>query len=104
MPSRSRSAAGESLYSAMRAAKLALERASVETLRLAALFTLDQRSADRLDLYAAFLLSANEITDVFAVVGVVASFNLRLDPIILLVRQRDGLANSRHGKPPDLHQ
>ena len=37
-------------YSAMRAAELALERASVEALWLAALFTLDQCRANRLDL------------------------------------------------------
>jgi hypothetical protein len=88
----------------MRAAELALECARVEALRPPALFTLDQRRADRLDLCTAFLLSANEITNAFAIVGLVAAFNLRLDPIILPVRQRDGLADSRHGDPPDVHQ
>src|ERR1700722_11512524 len=97
MPSRSRSAAGESRYSAMRAAELALECACIEALRLPALFTLDQRRANHLDLGSALLLPPNEITDVFAIVGVVATFDLRLDPVILLVRQRNGLANGRHG-------
>jgi hypothetical protein len=30
--------------------------------------------------------------------------DLRLDPIILLVRQRNGLADSRHDEPADMHQ
>ena len=87
MLSRSRSAAGESRYSAMRATELALECACVEALWLPALFPLDQRRANHLNLCTALLLSSNEITDVFAIVGVVATFHLRLDPVILLVRQ-----------------
>jgi hypothetical protein len=81
----------------MRSAEPALEDACVEPLGLPALLTLDQRRANHLDLCSALLLSPNEITDVFAVVGVVAPFDLRLDPVVLLVRQRDGLADSRHG-------
>jgi hypothetical protein len=50
----------------MRAVELSLEGACVEALRLSALFTLDQRRADRLNLCTAFLLSANEITDIKA--------------------------------------
>jgi len=75
MLSKSRSAAGESRYSAMRAAELALERACVEALWLAALFSFDQSGANHLDLCAALLLSSYEITDVFAIVGVVATAN-----------------------------
>jgi len=104
MTSRSRSAAGESLYSAMRAAELALEGACVEALGLPALFALDQRRANRLDLSTALLLSPNEITDVFAIVGVLAALDLRLDPIILLVSQRNGLADSCYGRLQILHQ
>src|SRR5271166_5844771 len=104
MLSRSRSAAGERRYSATRAAEPALEGACVEALRLPAFLTLDQRRADRLDLCTALLLAANEVTNVFAVVGVVAAFDLRLDPVILLVGQRNSLADSRHGEPPDVHQ
>src|SRR5882672_9948183 len=104
MLSRPRSAAGESRYSAMRAADLALEGARVEAPRLPALFTLDQRCANHFDLCAALLLSPNEITDVFAIVSVVASFDLRLDPVILLVRQRNGFTDSCHGEPPKMHQ
>ena len=85
MLSGSRSAAGESRYSAMRAAELALECACIEALGLPALFTLDQGRANCFDLCTALLLSANEITDIFAIVGVVASFDLRLDPVVLLV-------------------
>src|ERR1700694_2943664 len=98
---RSRSAAGESRYSAMRAAELALECACVEALWLPALFTLDQGRANCFDLCTALLVSPNQISDVFAIVGVVATFDLRLDPIILLVRQRNGLADSCHGGPPN---
>jgi hypothetical protein len=61
----------------MRAAELALEGACIEALWLPALFTLDQRCANRLDLCTALQLSPNEITDVFAIVGVVATFDLR---------------------------
>src|SRR5208283_5773502 len=96
MPSRSCSAAGESRHSAMHAAKLTLEGVCIEALWLPALFTLDQGRANHFDLCAALLLSPNEITDVFAIVGVVATLDLRLDPVILLVRQRNGLADSRH--------
>jgi hypothetical protein len=64
----------------MRAAELALECARVEALWLPALFSLDQRCANHLNLCTALLLSPNEITDVFAIVGVVATFDLRLDP------------------------
>ena len=73
------------LYSAMCAAEFALESACVEALWSSALFTLDQRRADRFDLGAPFLLAPDEISDAFAVVGVVATFDLRLDPIVLLV-------------------
>jgi hypothetical protein len=62
----------------MRAAELALECACVETLRLPALFTLDQRSANRFDLRTPLLLSPNEITVVFAIIGVAATFDLCL--------------------------
>jgi hypothetical protein len=100
MPSKSRSAAGESRNSAMCAAELTLESVCIETLWLPALFTFDQCRANRLDLRTALLLSSNEIANAFAVVGVVAAFDLRLDPVILLARQRNCLAGSR----PNLHQ
>jgi hypothetical protein len=61
----------------MRAAELALEGACIEAPRLPALFTLDQRRANHLDLCTALLLSPNEITDIFAIVGVVATLDLR---------------------------
>jgi hypothetical protein len=60
----------------MRAAELALELARVETLRLPALFALDQCRANRFDLRTPLLLSPNEITDVFAVIGVAATLDL----------------------------
>jgi hypothetical protein len=81
----------------MRAAELTLESVCAEALGLSALFTFDQCCAHRLALSTALLLSPNEITNVFAIVGVVATFDLRLDPVVLLVRQRNRLADSRHG-------
>jgi hypothetical protein len=69
----------------MRAAELSLECDRVEALGFPALFAFDQCRANHLDLGAALLLSPNEVRNVFAVVGVVAAFNLCLDPIILLV-------------------
>jgi hypothetical protein len=57
----------------MRAAELTLESVCAEALGLSALFTFDQCCAHRLDLSTALLLSPNEITNVFAIVGVVAT-------------------------------
>src|ERR1700688_748571 len=88
--------------SAMYASEFTLEGVCLEALWLAALFTLDQCRANRFDLCAALLLTPNEITDVFAIVGVVAAFDLRLDPVILLVGQRNRRADSHHGEPSDM--
>jgi len=65
----------------MCAAELTLEGVCIEALWLPALFTFNQCRANRLDLRIPFLFSPNEITDVFAIVGVVATFELRLDPL-----------------------
>jgi hypothetical protein len=70
----------------MRAAEPALECARVEAFWLPALFSFDQRCANHLNLCTALLLSPNEITDVFAIVGVVATFDLRLDPVPRLTK------------------
>lgn len=66
-----------------------LERCSVESTWLAAVFSVDQRTANRVDLSAAFLLASDKVADVFAVVGVVPSINLNLDPVVLPVSQGD---------------
>ena len=60
--------------------------------------------AHHLGLCTALPLAPNEVTDIFAIVGVVPTLDLRLDPVILLVRQRYGLADSSHEEPPNLHQ
>ena len=91
--------AGESRYSAIHATEPTLEGVCIEALWLSAFFTLDQGRANLLDLCATLLFSPNKITDVFAIVGVVATFDLRLDPVILLIRQRNSLADSRHNDP-----
>src|ERR1700730_10348793 len=99
MPSRSRSAAGQTRYSAIYAAELTLEGVCIEALWPSAFFPLDQGRANHFDLCAALLFSPNKITDVLAIVGVVTTFDLRLDPVILLIRQRNSLADSRHKDP-----
>ena len=68
----------------MSAAKLTLKRICVEALWLAALLALNQRSTNGLDLQASLLLTANEVANVLAVVRVVATLDLRLDPVVLL--------------------
>jgi hypothetical protein len=52
--------------------------------------------ADQFDLCTALSLSPNEITDVFAIVGVVATFDLCIDPVIFVAHQCNGLADSRY--------
>src|SRR5271168_2553752 len=94
--SRSRSAAGDSRYSAMSAAKPTLKRICVEAFGLAALLALNQRSTNTLDLQASLLLTANEVANVLAVVRVVATLDLRLDPVVLLVGLGNSFAYGRH--------
>jgi hypothetical protein len=85
----------------MRAAELAPEGARVEALGPPALFALDQRRANGFDLCISRLLSPNEITDGFLIVGVVATFDQRLDSVILLVGHCNGLTDYLHGKSPN---
>ena len=73
-----------------------LEGVCIGALWLSALFNLNQGRASLLDLRAAHLFPPNKITDVFAIVGVVTTFDLRLDPFILLIRQSNSLADNRH--------
>ncbi len=56
-------------------------------------FLTGEGRANLLDLCAELLFSPNKVTDVFAIVCVVTTFDLRLDPVILLIRQRS-LAHS----------
>jgi len=69
---RSLGGGGKPIFSHARA-ELALEGVCVEALRLPALFTLDQCRANYFDFCAALLFAPNEITDVFAIVGVLAT-------------------------------
>src|SRR5471030_1473707 len=96
MASRSRSAAGASRYSAMLGQHPLFERIGIEGTRFTAGLTFNERGADRLHFGAAFLLAPDQVADVFTVVGIVPCFDLRLDPTILLVGQRDGLAHGSH--------
>lgn len=94
MPSRSRCAFGLSRYSATLGGFALLERSEVERLRLAALLALDQRLTDGLDLEVAFLLAPDQVADRFAVGRIEPGRDLGLDPCVLLLSQRDDLANS----------
>jgi hypothetical protein len=77
-----------------------LEGAGIEGLWLPAGFTFNQRRADGLNVGATFLFASDEIADVFAVVGIVPSVNLRFNPTVLLVGQSDGLAHGSHDVTP----
>ena len=46
-------------------------------------------------LSAALLLTTDQIKNALAVIGVVPSFNLRLDPAILLITHRNGFTHNR---------
>ena len=76
------------------------ERCKIERFRLSALLALDQGVPDRLDFKAALLFALDEVADRFAVVGIVARFDLRSDSRVLLLGQCDGLAHRCHA---DLH-
>ena len=73
-----------------------LERLQIEGLRCAAVFALDQRCTQRIQLPRALLFAANQIADAFAVVGVMPRLNLGLDPAVLLVGEGDGFAHGGH--------
>ena len=46
-------------------------------------------------LSAALLLTTDQIKNALAVISVVPSFNLRLDPAILLITHRNGFTHNR---------
>ena len=46
-------------------------------------------------LCTALLLTTDQIKNALAVIGVVPSFNLRLDPAILLITHRNGFTHNR---------
>ena len=72
------------------------EQVAVERLWLAAFFAPDQLPPDRMNLELADLVTADQIADIFAVIGEVTAIDLRLDPFVLLVSHVDGLAGSPH--------
>src|SRR4030065_154223 len=100
MLSRSRSAAGVRRYSAIRGEHFSRERARIEGFRFAAGLAFNQCGPQCLNLGTALLLAPNEIANIFAVVGVMPSVNLCLDPDVLLVGQGDGFAHGCHGVSP----
>src|SRR3972149_6650403 len=100
MPSRSRAAAGANRYSArffgMLGGHVSLEACRVEGLRIPARFTLDKLSANCLYFRVTRLVAADQITDVFAVIGETSGLDLRLDPLVLLVGDGNSLAGGSH--------
>src|SRR5262245_188543 len=100
MSARSRSAAGLRRYSAMLRIHPAQKAVKIEGSRLAALLALDQGLPDRVDFKAPLLLAPNEIADRLAVIGILAGFDLRGDPGVLLVGEGYGLAHRSHDEKP----
>ena len=82
------------------------ELAAIKCLSDAAFFAFNQRRADGLDIGLARLVTANQITYVFAVIGEFARCDLCLDPTVLLVGHGDGFAgefpndSTSTAKPP----
>ncbi len=74
-----------------------LKCVDVEGAGFSARLTFNQRSANSLKSNATFLFTSDQVSDVFTVVGVIPSVNLRFNPTVLLVSQSDGLAHSSHG-------
>ena len=72
------------------------EGGNVEPLGRAAFLALDQRRAQPRQIRAALLLTADQVADCLAVIGLMAGIDLRGDPVVLLLGQRDGLAHDRH--------
>lgn len=69
-----------------------LESIAVERLRFAASLTLDQGGADRIDIGLACLVAADQVADIFALIGELSGGDLRLDPFVLLLGDGDRLA------------
>ena len=67
---------------------LFFEQVAVERLWLPAFFALDQLPPDRINLGLAGLVTADQIADIFAVIGEVAAIDLRLDPFVLLLSHK----------------
>jgi hypothetical protein len=63
----------------------------------AAALTLDESGPDRLDVGVFFLIAPDKITNILAIIGELASGNLRLDPLMLLLGKRDRFSHSSHG-------
>ncbi len=58
------------------------KQVAVEHLWLPASFALDQLPSDRINLGLAGLVMADQIADIFAVIGEVTAIDLRLDPFV----------------------
>ena len=74
----------------------AVKRFSIKRARFAAGLALKQGSTDGVYLCSALLLATNQVANILAVIGVMASLNLALDPSVLLVRNGDGFSYRCH--------
>ena len=72
------------------------ELTAIERLRLAAFLALDQRGADCFNIGLARLVAADQVADIFAVIGELSGGDLRLDPVILLVSDGDRFSCRTH--------
>ena len=86
-------ALGDNLYSAdfvgMFRSHFLFELTAIERSWLSAFLALDQCGADCFKVSLARLIPADQVADIFAVIGELSSSDLRLDPVVLLICKRD---------------
>jgi hypothetical protein len=63
----------------------------------ATVFALDERGPDCLEFGVFFLVAPDQISNILAIIGELASGNLRLHPLMLLLGKRDRFSHSSHG-------
>jgi hypothetical protein len=73
-----------------------LEARGIKWHRFSAFFAPYQLSTNRLDFRVACLVAANSIANVFDDVGEATGFDLRFDPLVLLIGDGNGLACGSH--------
>ncbi len=81
-----------------------LECAYIEGLWFTARLAFDERRSDGLNLGATLMFATDKVANVFAVVGVASSINLRLNPAVLLFCQRNRFSHGSQVRSPKLCQ
>ena len=72
------------------------ELTAIERSWLSAFLALDQCGADCFKVSLARLIPADQVADIFAVIGELSSSDLRLDPVVLLICKRDRFSCRTH--------